>query len=240
VLEHVLLARRVDAAEILDAGTASEEETRRSLEDLRRLNRWLFGVHGLTAILLNWLREQQQAATVLDLGTGSGQLAQAIARLVEGERRTVPVIALDFSPRHLMSARAWNDRARARGIHLLAADALQLPLGDQSVDYVISSLFVHHFDERELAVLFDECRRVSRRGLLMSDLWRHPLPFYLYKALAEPLFVSSPVTRADSTVSFRRSYQPGEIRQIAARSLPDARVSLHLPSFRWFLMSRWG
>jgi SAM-dependent methyltransferase len=239
VLEHLLLARRVDAPEILDEGTASESETHRSLEDLRRLNRWLFGVDAMSRIVQGWLREQPEATIVLDVGTGSGQMAQAIVRLAARERRPVSVLALDFSPLHLESARAWNARGGIGTVHLLAADALRLPLANHSVDYVISSLFVHHFDERSLAVLFKECRRVARRGLLMSDLWRHPLPFYLYKALAEPLFVRSRVTRADSTVSFRRSYRPGEIRQIAMRSLPDARVSLHLPSLRWLLASQW-
>jgi SAM-dependent methyltransferase len=241
MMRHLLLSERVDRPEILDEGLGSDFEVRRSLEDLRRLNRWLFGARVTLGTLQIWLRETPKPATILELGTGSGQMAQALARWALREHQAVRVLALDFAPRHLEVARRWNEAEGALHLLLLGGNALALPLADHSVDYVNSSLFLHHFDAPALCHLFRECRRVARRGLAMSDLWRHPLPYYLYKAAAEPLFVRSPVTRADSTVSFHRAYRPDEIKRIAREALPDAEVEvrLHFPSFRWVLAARW-
>ncbi|MBA3534543.1 MAG: methyltransferase domain-containing protein [Ardenticatenales bacterium] len=233
------LAQRVDTPELLDEGQGSEAEAYQSLEDLRRLNRFLFGVHVTLHPLTQWLRESPKPVTVLELGTGSGQMAQALARWAAHEYQAVRVLALDLIPRHLTLARHWNHMAETPHVLLVGSNALHLPLANQSVDFVTSSLFLHHFDEDALRALFAECRRVARRGLVMSDLWRHPLPFYLYKGLAEPLFVRSPITHEDSTASFRRAYRPAEIARIAAFVLPEPQVALHFPSFRWRLTSRW-
>ena len=70
--------------------------------------------------------------------------------------------------------------------------------------------------------------------MVMSDLWRHWLPFTLYRIL-EPLLVRSPVTHYDSRASFRRSYKPAEMQTIAERTLPGVSVTLNFPSFRWVL-----
>ncbi len=233
------LTERVDQPELLDEMACSDEEAVRSLDDLRWLNRLIFGIPATLGVLHGWLRDATAPATVLELGTGSGQMAQALAQWAARERRTVRVIALDFTQRHLAHARRWNERLGTPAVHLLGGDALALPLADQSVDYVTSSLFLHHFDDAALLRLFAECRRVARRGLVMSDLWRHALPFYLYKGVAEPLLVRSPVTRTDSTISFQRAYRPDEIAAIAGQALPGVRVVLHPLSMRWVLSSRW-
>ncbi len=229
----------MDEPEVLDEGGCDEAEARRSLDDLRRLNRWWFGTSMIEWPLTAWLRESPKPATVLDLGTGSGQLAQALACWAAQEYQAVRVVALDFTPRHLRYARVWNARAATPHVHLVGGNALRLPLADRSVDYVTSSLFLHHFDEAALLALFAECRRVARRGLLMSDLWRHPLPTYLYKSTLGPLLTRSPVTHADSDTSFRRAYTLGEMRAIAARVLPNVDITLHVPGLRWLLASRW-
>jgi SAM-dependent methyltransferase len=241
MMRHLLLQKRVDHPEILDEGLASDFETRRSLEDLRRLNQWLFGTRVTLGVLKTWLLETPKPATVLELGTGSGQMAQALAQWAAREYQAVRVLALDFMPQHLAIARDWNRTEGCPHIQLVGGNALSLPLADGSVDFVTSSLFLHHFSPDVLQGLFAECRRVARRGLAMSDLWRHPLPYYLYKGAAEPLFVRSPITHADSAASFHRAYQPMEIERIAKEALPEAevKVSLDFPSLRWLLTARW-
>lgn len=230
---------RIDAPELLDDVALPEEAAMASLADLRRLNRFLFGIPVTLGALEGWLAAEPKPATMLELGTGSGQMAQALARWAKRAHQAVRVIALDVVPRHLHHAKTWNAHLGTPHVLLLAGNALQLPLADQSVDYITSSLFLHHFDEAALRCLFSECRRVARRGVAMSDLWRHPLPFALYQYLAEPLLVRSPVTHFDSRASFRRAYRPAEIAALASACLPDVRVSVQLPSFRWLMTSRW-
>src|SRR5919204_3417739 len=65
---------------------------------------------------------------VLDLATGTGDLALAIRRV----RPATPVFGADFSEAMLHEARSKLARRRERGVTLLAADALALPFRDRT------------------------------------------------------------------------------------------------------------
>lgn len=234
------LTQRIDHPEMLDEGEMSMAERHRSLDDMRRMNGVLFGVQATLGPLLPWLREAPKPVTVLDLGTGSGQLSQALARWAQREGIALRLLAADLSSAHLGYANTLNGRLGTPNIHLAAADAFRLPLADQSVDIVISSLLLHHFAPDALAALLAECRRVARHGLVMSDLERSPLPYMLYRALVEPLLVRSPVTVYDGRVSFHRAYRREELQAIAKRVLPSPHVRLHLPSLRLQLTDFWS
>ena len=228
------LPERVDIPELLDEGKVSIAEVHRSLEDMRRLNRRRFGIWATLAPVEARVRTLPKPVTVIDVATGSGQMAQRLAAWSAREWQAVRVVGVDVSPLHLEHARRWNVHEGTPHVHWIAGNGLCLPFADHSVDIVTASLFLHHLDEPALDQFFAECRRVARRGVVMSDLWRHWLPFTLYRTLA-PLLVRSPVTHYDSRASFRRSYKPAEMQTIAERTLPGVSVTLNFPSFRWVL-----
>ncbi len=63
----------------------------------------------------------------------------------------------------------------------------------------------------------------------MTDLVRHPLPYWFMK-VASPVFARSAITRHDAAVSIRRAYRPRELQTIAVQAgFPQARVSTHAP-----------
>jgi 2-polyprenyl-3-methyl-5-hydroxy-6-metoxy-1,4-benzoquinol methylase len=76
---------------------------------------------------------------VLDVGCGTGAMAIAIARELPAAR----VIGTDGDPKVLRRARA---KAAAVGVELELHEALadHIPLGDGSVDCVVSTLVFHH------------------------------------------------------------------------------------------------
>jgi len=228
------LRERVDMPELLDEGKASIEEAHRSLADMRRLNRWLFGIWATLAPIEARICTLPKPVTVVAVATGSGQMAQRLAAWSAREWQAVRVIGVDLVLMHLQNAAVWNQREHTPNVQFVGGNGLQLPFADQSVDVITSSLFLHHLDEVALGQFFGECRRVARRGIVMSDLWRHWLPFVLYQTL-EPLLVRSPVTRYDGRASFRRAYTPQEMQTIAQRTLPGVSVNLNFPSFRWVL-----
>ncbi|MBA3823842.1 MAG: methyltransferase domain-containing protein [Ktedonobacterales bacterium] len=82
----------------------------------------------------------QPGNVVLDIGCGTGDLALRLARRVGA---TGQVIGVDPSPEMIARARAKAQR------HALALDfrveaAEHLTIGDQSVDYAVSSFVFHH------------------------------------------------------------------------------------------------
>lgn len=101
---------------------------------------------------LDWLNVQPQ--TILDLGAGTGQPTARLMNTYPGAR----VIALDLSTAMLRQARKrgrWLKRPA-----VVCGNSQALPLADESVDMVFSSLSLQWCDRPELA--FAEIRRVLR------------------------------------------------------------------------------
>jgi SAM-dependent methyltransferase len=233
----VELRQRQDIPELLDSDYGSVADAAESLTDLYRVNRWLFGVQASLAPLLPLLRASPQPVTVLDLGVGSGQLSGWLAGWGVCAGVEVRVIASDINPRHL--ALVQSQAHHQPEVMVVGADGFHLPLADASVDYVISSLLLHHFGPDQVVKLLRESRRVARYGLVMSDLLRHPLPYLLFRYLVRPLLTRSPVTAYDSEASFRRGYTRRELAHLAKVALPNPCVTIHPFAMRLVLESCW-
>ena len=97
---------------------------------------------------------------VVDLGTGTGSLARAIARRFPA----ASVTGVDFSRGMLAVARAISDEDHDLDGRLrwLEADAAELPLDDRSVDAVVSSFVLQLVPKRE--PVYREVRRILRPG----------------------------------------------------------------------------
>lgn len=104
---------------------------------------------------------------VLELGSGSGAMAEELLERYPGIRMTVT----DVDPAMRVAAarrlERFGDRARVQ-----EADATQLPFGDASFDGVVSFIMLHHVIAWEDALA--ETARVLRPGGLLAgyDLMR--------------------------------------------------------------------
>ncbi|MDQ6713171.1 MAG: class I SAM-dependent methyltransferase [Candidatus Dormibacteraeota bacterium] len=93
---------------------------------------------------------------VLDIGTGAGHTALALAPSVSEVVLTDPVEAMLATARRLFqTAGLWNAQ-------FVRAGAEQLPFPKESFDIVTTRLAAHHFDD--VALAFREIARVLRSG----------------------------------------------------------------------------
>ena len=105
--------------------------------------------------------------TVLDVGTGPGALAVAIAQGCD----SCMVIGVDLAPEMLVTAEARARQAGVLGrVRFEVADAADLPLADDSIDVAVSTLSLHHW--RDVPAILRELHRVVRPGgrVLIYDL----------------------------------------------------------------------
>lgn len=195
--------------ELLDAESLDAADLRLNLREMAMLNRLPGGVaasrRGI-AMLLNGTRP----ATVLDVGTGSGDLPAALLR---DDSAGLRVVAVDVRPEVL--AVASRRLQGVAGVELLEADAVQLPLPDASVDVAHASMMLHHLDEERAVAALREMRRVARRGVVINDLRRGVLSFVVTAATVLAL-TRGRYTRHDGVLSARRAYTLPELDALAS------------------------
>jgi demethylmenaquinone methyltransferase / 2-methoxy-6-polyprenyl-1,4-benzoquinol methylase len=78
----------------------------------------------------------QSNARVLDLCTGTGDMSVALRAVAARQNSSATILALDFSHQMLQHGHA---KFNAKKIQPVEADALHLPLADNSMDLVVSS-----------------------------------------------------------------------------------------------------
>lgn len=209
------LRRRSREPEQLDLGVA-DEEAARSLADLRWVNRWLGGRRALLNAVLPHLGGARPR--LLDVGCGSADLPGLLVGVTGGR---LLAVGLDLKPAHLRQAPSQVAR--------VAADVRRLPFPPRSFDVVTASLFLHHFDEEEVAPLLASLFALCRRALVVNDLHRARVP-YVFGRVVFPLVFRSPVSVADGLASIRRAFSPTDLqRAFTAARIAGVRVRRSFP-----------
>ena len=221
-----LVPAQVEQPELLDLGLGSPTDVAANLAEMWRANRYLGGLGALTRHLYPRLMAcAGTTITIADLGCGSAEVPQRIVSWAQRHDLNVRVVGVDTAARNL--AVAHNSTATSSGINLLQADAVRLPFQAESVDYVISSLFLHHFSAEGAAQMLRSATQVARRGLIMTDLTRGWLPLIGFK-FAQPVLARNFLTRHDGALSIRRAYTPAELRELAQTAgLSNTHVYTH-------------
>jgi hypothetical protein len=221
-----MLTRRT-SAELFDEHDAPEEAMRRSLRDLRRFNSLAGGTSAFTRLLRRVLGSREERFSVLDLGTGTSDLLEAVRLRWPRASAT----GLDRNLRHLV----YGLELVRLPVHRVAADAFHLPFRDGTFHVVASSHFFHHFSPAENVNLLTESLRVASRCVLVTDTRRHVAPLLFVRLLGALRLVGS-ITRADAPASVLQGYTIPEVRSIA-KDVPAARFELRrIAPFRFGLL----
>jgi ubiquinone/menaquinone biosynthesis C-methylase UbiE len=209
-----LSERDTDVEEALDAPEGVDDRlVASSLRDLSRMEQ-LLGWTRMAVRDAAQVAEQRQWHTfsVLDVGTGAGNIPIALAQWARDHQREAQFTACDVSEQMLAVAR--GNCACFPEIHLERQNALALSYADQSFDLVVCQGVLHHFSPSEAPILLKELARVARHAVLVTDLQRS-LPVYLGGWLLLHTLIRNPITRHDGLASIRRAYTRGEVRMLA-------------------------
>jgi SAM-dependent methyltransferase len=209
--------RRLDP-ELLDHPEQDPVELRESLVMVAQVNRWL---GGLASVQRHLDAYRDRPCRILDLGTGNGDTAAELLRSRGARQWTVT--GVDISPLTAGLAKtAHPDLAFA------AADAMRLPFGERTFDVVVSFLTLHHFSDALAAAFVKEMVRVSRGGVVISDLERTRLNYLGARFMAATLWRRNRLTRNDGPLSVLKSFRADELLAIGeAAGMDEAQVRRH-------------
>jgi ubiquinone/menaquinone biosynthesis C-methylase UbiE len=215
--------------EHLDTGNYTAEEYEGCIGELQLVNRWMGDAHALKQTLLKEIEENDVADfSLLDVGAGSGELLRVTANWTRSTARHLRAVGLELNER---SARAILEESETFSeITAVRGDALLLPFADAQFDYVMCSLFTHHFVDEQVIHIFREMSRVTRRRIFVIDLHRDPVPYFFYTTLGK-LVLKNRLIRHDGALSILRSFKADELFELGeAAGLRDVRVEHHFPA----------
>jgi ubiquinone/menaquinone biosynthesis C-methylase UbiE len=171
--------------------------------------------------------------SILDVGTGSADVLHYFHNSFKINSEQFKLTGLDINPRHLNYAKSKLNHSK---ISLVQADAFKLPFADKSFDFVISSLFLHHFNPEQIKKMLPEFLRVSKNAIIMNDLIRDYVPLIFFK-LTQLIFARSYLTRHDGTASVRRSYTVKEMKEVVSSlGIKNFEIKEYFPEYRMILM----
>lgn len=204
----------------MDQPGLPEAEVADAYRVLRVVNRQLGNLNALRREVRRALDEDHprgrpRAFSVLDVGSGSGDLPAALREQLTASGVVPNAVALDRDPTALGFAKRMS-LAAVRG------DALRLPFADRSIDVVTAVKFAHHFSGDALSGLVAEMARVAARRVIILDIRRHRLAYWGFIAWSR-VFTRNRLVRFDGPLSVLRGFTPGELADLASP----------LVDFRW-------
>ncbi len=186
----------------------------REARELARANRWLGGRRVLRSVLREVVGCGERFS-LLDVGAASGDIGRSLGRRFPH----ATICSVDRRPELLDGA----DSPR------VAADAFHLPFGAGSFDFVLCSLFLHHFTDEHVARLLEAFQRLARRAVVIVDLHRLRYAFYFFP-VTQRLLAWHPATVYDACLSVQAGFAPRELAAlIRAAGGGAVRVRRHWP-----------
>lgn len=215
--------------EHIDTGAYTPEEYESCISELQLVNRWMGDAHALKQTLLKDVEQNSlKEFSVLDVGAGSGELLRVAATWARETGRGFKGVGLELNERSALAIR--EESAGFPEIASVRGNALGLPFADDEFDYVMCSLFTHHFVDEQVVNILREMHRVARRRIFVIDLHRDPVPYFFYTTVGK-LVLKNRLLRHDGALSILRSFKADELLNLGhAAGLRDVAVEHHFPA----------
>lgn len=221
--------QRSGQPELMDTETVSYEEFLQCLRELETINGWTWA-YAPTLRWLNHIGRKQAPRTILDVGSGGGDMLRRIVKHRAGYGPGTTLIGIDFNP---WSKKAAQEVSQGMHIHFETGDIFEFE-PTRRVDVVISSLFAHHLSDEQLVEFLRWMEAHASVGWFINDLHRHWLAYYFIKA-ATRLLSRNRFIKHDAAVSVSRAFSRADWHRL----LQAAGIPKHAVRIRWHFPFRY-
>jgi 2-polyprenyl-3-methyl-5-hydroxy-6-metoxy-1,4-benzoquinol methylase len=214
--------------------SVSDETLAETVDAVERIGTFTGGTAASLAGFERLVGPETDSVSILDVGTGNGSISRTFSKWGRRNGVAVEVIGIDLLPAAVRHARArYGDLT---DVHFSCTDLFEVDV-ERHFDVVHASLVLHHFPGSEALRALDKMAELSRRGVVVNDLHRHPVHWVGAKLLV-PALTRNRVAIHDGPVSVLRGFRRRELVELASRSaLSSATVEWRFP-FRWLLVGR--
>jgi len=206
-------SNRSSETEIMDDFTMKGVLFRDTLDKLEIINRLLGGnkvtIKGLKELLKN--KSKNKIITIVDLGCGHGDILRDIAKFGRKNNYTFRLIGIDANIAAIAYAKELS--CEYTELSFKAIDIFSEDFKKQSYDIVLCTLFLHHFENNELISFLKMTIERATIGVVVNDLHRHKLAYYLFKLIG--FFIKNKMIREDGLTSILRAFKKKDLENIS-------------------------
>ena len=206
-------SHRSSEMEIMDDFSMEGVLFRDTLDKLEIINRFLGGnsvtIKGLKKLLKN--QSKNKTITIVDLGCGNGDVLRDVSKFGRKNNYSFKLIGIDANPAAIDYARELSKEYSELSFKTI--DILSEDFKKQSYDVVLCTLFLHHLKNEELISFLKKTTENATIGLVVNDLHRHKLAYYLFKLIG--FFIKNKMVRQDGLTSILRAFKRKDLENIA-------------------------
>lgn len=223
---------RSSEVEIMDDLDMSGDLLISSLDQLARINKWLGGnkitIDGLKALLKNQAKDQP--ISIVDLGCGNGDMLRQVAAYGKKHGYTFQLMGIDANQATIDYAIELS--ADFPEITYRKEDVLSKEFETHTYDIATCTLFLHHFEDEVALNFIKKLLQNSKIGVVVNDLHRHWLAYYLFKLLTS--VISNHMTREDGLTSILKAFKRKDLEAYSKKLTYKCTIT-----WRWAFRYLW-
>lgn len=208
------MKHRSNEPELMDDLNLATDELRQNLEELEVVNRWLGGYSPvLDALEKNWNKAKK--ITIADIGSGGGDTLRVIAAWAKRKKLDFEGVGIDANSFMIDFSREKSTQFSE--ITFEKIDIFDEKFKEKNFDFVICSLFCHHFSDDDLVKMFKQLNQQANICLIINDLHRNWLAYYGIYILTRVLN-GSRLVKNDAPLSVKRAFRYNDLKNIAIKA----------------------
>lgn len=210
-------SKRSDAPEIMDNFMMEGEILRDALDKIASINQLLGGnkitLQGLKHLLKTTGKNEE--IRILDVGCGNGDMLRVLADDAIKNGLNFSLVGVDANNFTIAHARKLS--VDYPNINYICADIFEEIQKTEPYHIILCTLTLHHFKDNEIITLLKGFHQKTSLGMVINDLQRSALAYYLFTALCF-VFGLNQMSKDDGLVSILRGFKKQDL-QVYARQL---------------------
>lgn len=216
---------RSELPEIMDNFSMEGEILKDALDKIASINQLLGGnkvtlsgvkellnSKGHHSIKVQDIDESKEKAeiSILDVGCGNGDMLRFLADYANKNHLNFKLKGIDANAFTILHANYLS--SAYENISYECVDVFQESALSGPYDIILCTLTLHHFKDQEIIQLLSIFREKARLGIVVNDLQRHAIPYYLFIALCF-VFRLNKMSREDGLISILRGFKRKDLEQ---------------------------
>jgi len=199
--------------EILDQNNLPFEDIFLNMKELQFINAHLGG-HSITIKGFKKLLQERKTISICEIGCGGGDNLEAIDIFCRKNNIICSFTGIDLNKDCIAFAK---ENSQVENINFIVSDYKNVDFKNEKPAIIFSSLFCHHFTNKELDEMLNWMKKNSTVGFFINDLQRHPIAYYSIQ-LAVNIFSKSYLVKNDAPISVLRGFKKNEWKNILKKA----------------------